>query len=90
MEFPLSKQNVRDLFDIQHCTLDKKVADKLKCIELINRGYDLSHIVNLLEIDEKTIRKWSSDFLACSNIEEFVTRNIFPRYIQLPLFPLDK
>lgn len=73
MEFPLKDQTIFDLSNLHRGTRDKKVADKLKCIKLLNQHESQTYISELLEIDEKTVYNWRKEYLEANSLEIFIT-----------------
>lgn len=73
MEFPLKEDDILYLSNVHRGTRDKKVADRLKCIKLLNLGHDQSFIAELLEVDEKTVYNWKTKFLTSKSIEQYIT-----------------
>ncbi|MEM0940699.1 MAG: hypothetical protein AAF600_18850 [Bacteroidota bacterium] len=56
MEFSTNNQDALDLSNLHRGNQDKKVADKLKCIQLLDQRYSQSFIAKLPdEMDEKTV-----------------------------------
>lgn len=72
MELPLSDQVDFDLSNIHRAVKGKVSADKIKCIKMLSGNYKKSQIAELLEIGEKTVYNWKSDFLSARNVEEFI------------------
>ena len=72
MVLPLNDQVEFDLSNIHRAVKGKAVADKIKCIKMLSRNFKKSQIADLLEIGEKTVYNWKSDFLSARNVEEFI------------------
>lgn len=72
MEFPLNDRDIMAISDAHRGTRNKKVADRLKCIKLLNQSHDQSFIAELLEIDEKTVYNWKTKYLESKSIEQFI------------------
>jgi transposase len=53
----LSPEQITELKRL-HKTLDRKKADKIKSILLLNKGYEYSEIADILILDDSTIRRW--------------------------------
>ena len=73
MELPLKEQDVLALSKIHRGTKDKRVADKLKCIKLLDQGHEQSFIAQLLEVDEKTVFNWKKKFLESRDFQQILT-----------------
>ena len=57
----LSSDQISEL-KLMHKTSDRKKADKIKSILLLNDGYLFEEIARILLIDDSTIRRWYSKF----------------------------
>jgi transposase len=70
MNFPLSDADKMILYKLHKSANDKRNADKIKMISLLDRGYSQKEIASILMLDEDTISAWlkkinlSSDFSA--------------------------
>lgn len=58
----LSPERKKELIEIHRTTKDKKYADRIKTIILLNDGYSKTEIERILLIDKKTIYKYMKDF----------------------------
>lgn len=57
----LQPEQIRTL-KIMHKTSDRKKADKIKSILLLNKGYTPEQIADILLVDDSTIRRWYAIF----------------------------
>ena len=57
----LQPEQIRAL-KIMHKTSDRKKADKIKAILLLNTGYNAELIADILLLDDSTIRRWHAIF----------------------------
>ena len=57
----LSPKQISEL-KLLHKTSDRKKADKIKSILLLNKGYGYLEIAEILMLDDSTIRRWHSTF----------------------------
>ena len=57
----LQPEQIRAL-KIMHKTSDRKKADKIKAILLLNTGYNAEQIADILLLDDSTIRRWYTIF----------------------------
>ena len=65
----LSPEQIWDL-KWRHKTSDRKKADKIKAILLLDRGYTTLEVAQILLLDDSTIRRWATIF-ETEGIESF-------------------
>ena len=61
-EFKLSTEQKNELIKIHKTMKDKKYADRIKAIILLDDGYSKSEIERILLIDRKSVRKYLNDY----------------------------
>ena len=59
---------------MMHKRSDRKKADKIKSILLVNAGYPVDEIARILLLDDSTIRRWYNTFQE-EGIEELLRYN---------------
>jgi transposase len=75
MEIPLSTDNQQILFKLHRSTKDKKIADRIKTIILLSKGYTQKEVASILMLDVDTISKWVKKFKTSSNINTWLDDN---------------
>lgn len=58
----LTKDQVNELRQAHRSVKDKKLADRIKALILLNNGYSYSHVAEVLLLDEVTIRRYVQRF----------------------------
>lgn len=62
MKIPLSNEDRNNLYKLHKSTKEKKSADKIKMIILLNKGYSQKEVASILMLDEDTIGNWFKKF----------------------------
>ena len=75
MEIPLSTENQQILFQLHRSTKEKKTADRIKTIILLNKDYAQKEIASILMIDKDTISRWVKKFKSSTNIKTWLGDN---------------
>ncbi len=75
MDIPLSLENQKALHHLHRNTRDKKIADRIKAIILLNKGYTQKEIASILMLDEDTISSWIKKFKSSTNIKIWLDNN---------------
>lgn len=78
MEFPITEQEIEILKSIHKSEKDKRKADKIKTILMLDQGYTATEISSNLMIDQDTITKWKKKFLKSENLETWLNYNYVP------------
>ncbi len=78
MEFPLTEQDREELKVIHKSLKDKRKADKIKAILMLDLGYTATEITSNLMIDENTVTRWKKKFLKSKNLEAWLNYNYVP------------
>jgi transposase len=75
MDIPLSKEDQKALIQLHRNTKEKRTADRIKAIILLNKGYTQKEIASILMLDEDTISSWIKKFNSSINIEVWLDNN---------------
>jgi len=75
MKFPLNEEDVTQLKILHKSVKDKRQADKIKTILMLNDGYTSIQISLILMIDNDTITNWKKKFIKSTNIETWLSYN---------------
>jgi len=78
MELPLTETEKTLLKKLHRTTKDKRIADRLKIINLLDRGYTSIEIAAALMLDEDTVSSWKKKFIESKNIEDWLALNYIP------------
>jgi transposase-like protein len=71
MIFPLTESVKLDLANVHRGSKQKHIADKIKSIQLIGKGYAQNEIAEILDVCEKTVYNWKQEFINSKDIYEF-------------------
>ena len=69
MDIPLSSADEKALLHLHRNTKEKKLADRIKAVILLNKGYSQQEIASILMLDADTITSWITKFKSSTNIE---------------------
>ena len=72
MELPLSAEQKIELKRQHREIKDKRTADRLKIIVMLDAGFSDTEICRLLMLDEETVTKWRRKFKESVSIGEFL------------------
>jgi len=72
MQFPLDEVVLLDLSNIHKGTKCKKVADKVKCIQMLSQSIKRDFIANILSITPKTVTIWKQQFEQSKDVISYV------------------
>lgn len=72
MELPLTEQDKIELKRLHRQAKDKRYADRIKIITMLDKGFSQIQISELLMLDEDTVSKWSNKFSESRTIGEFL------------------
>ena len=72
MELPLSAEQKIELKRQHREIKDKRTADRLKIIVMLDAGFSDTEICRLLMLDEETVTKWRKKFKESVSIGEFI------------------
>lgn len=72
MELPLTEQNKIDLKNQHRQTKEKRNADRIKIITMLDKGFSEIQISEILMLDEETVRNWYKKFTMSKTIGEFL------------------
>ena len=75
MDIPLSSEVEKALLHLHRNTKEKKIADRIKAVILLNKGYTQKEIASILMLDEDTITSWVKKFKSSTNIEIWLDNN---------------
>jgi len=75
MDIPLSSENRVMLSQLHRTTKDKRTADRIKIIILLDKGYTQKEIASILMLDEDTITNWVQKFKSTINIKRWLENN---------------
>ena len=75
MDVPLSSENQQILFKLHRSTKEKRTADRIKTIILLNKDYTQKEIASILMLDEDTISRWVKKFKSSTNIKTWLGDN---------------
>ena len=75
MDIPLSSENQQILFQLHRSTKEKRTADRIKTIILLNKGYTQKEIASILMLDEDTISRWVKKIKSSTNITTWLGDN---------------
>lgn len=75
MELPLSEEDRVLIRKLHRSERDKKNADRLKIILLLDKGYSQREIASVLLLDEDTIGRWVKNFESSSSLEKWLRNN---------------
>ncbi|MCP5502237.1 MAG: IS630 family transposase [Leptospiraceae bacterium] len=78
MEIPLSEADRIIIKKIHRTTKDKRIADRIKIINLLDRGYNSIEIAAILMLDEDTVSNWKKKFIESKNMEDWLALNFIP------------
>lgn len=77
MRIPLSTLDRADLHRLHKSTKEKKTADRIKMIILLDKGYSQKEVGSILMIDEDTIGNWVRKFESSINFRTYLEDNYF-------------
>jgi len=63
MDIPVSSEDQEILFQLHRSTKEKKTADRIKTIILLNKGYTQKEIASILLVDGRNSQKLLKKFL---------------------------
>jgi transposase len=72
MELPLTEQDKIDLKRLHRQIKEKRHADRIKIITMLDKGFTQIQISELLMLDEDTVSKWSRKFSESRTLGEFL------------------
>jgi len=72
MELPLTEQNKIDLKKLHRQIKEKRQADRIKIITMLDKGFSEVQISEILMLDEETVFGWSKKFAESKTIGEFM------------------
>ena len=72
MKLPLTEQDKIDLKRLHRQTKEKRHADRIKIITMLDKGFSQIQISELLMLDEDTVSNWSRKFSESRTIGEFL------------------
>ena len=72
MELPLSAEQKIELKRQHRQIKDKRTADRLKIIVMLDEGFTDTQICRLLMLDEETITSWRKKFKESVSVGEFL------------------
>jgi transposase len=75
MDIPLSSKDQKTLHHLHRDTKEKKIADRIKAVILLNKGYTQKEIASILMLDEDTISSWIKKFKSSTNIKIWLDNN---------------
>jgi len=75
MDLPLSAENRDLLHKLHRSAKDKKTADRIKLIILLDKGYNHKEIASILMLDEDTISSWVKKIQSRSTIKQWLENN---------------
>ncbi len=75
MNIPLSPEDRSDLYKLHKSTKEKKSADKIKMLILIDDGYSQKEIASILMIDEDTIVNRRKKFTVSNSLKDYLEDN---------------
>lgn len=75
MDIPLSSEDQTALHQLHRTTKEKRTADRIKAIILLNKGYTQKEIASILMLDEDTISSWVKKFKSSINIKIWLDNN---------------
>lgn len=75
MEIPLSSADQQVLLQLHRNTKEKRTADRIKAIILLNNGYTQTEIASILMLDDDTISNWVKKFKSSINIKIWLNDN---------------
>ena len=75
MDIPLSSEDQTALYQLHRTTNEKRTADRIKAIILLNKGYTQKEIASILMLDEDTISSWIKKFNSSKNIKMWLDNN---------------
>lgn len=75
MDIPVSSEDQEILFQLHRSTKEKKTADRIKTIILLNKGYTQKEIASILLVDEDTISNWVKKFKSSKDIKIWLRNN---------------
>ena len=78
MDLPLSPENRDLLHKLHRSSKDKRTADRIKLIILLDKGYAQNEIASILMLDEDTISSWVKKFQVSSSIKQWLENNYSP------------
>ncbi|UCE07192.1 MAG: helix-turn-helix domain-containing protein, partial [bacterium] len=75
MDTPLSSEDQTALHQLHRTTKEKRTADRIKAIILLDKGYTQKEIASILMLDEDTISSWIKKFKSSTNIDIWLDNN---------------
>lgn len=72
MELPLTNEDKNYLKNLHRSLKDKRKADRIKIVIMLDNGFSVSQIVESLMLDEDTVTKWKKKFQVSNTIGEFM------------------
>lgn len=73
MKFPLTASIKLDLSNLHKGSKQQYIADRVKSIQLIGKGYAKKQIAEILEVSEKTLYNWRQEYINAKDIYEFAS-----------------
>lgn len=74
MRLPLTESTKLDLSNLHHGCKEKYLADKIKSIQLLSKGYKQKEIGGILSVSGKTLYNWKQEFLNSSSVYDFASK----------------
>lgn len=83
MKLPLSQNDRETLAKLHKSEKNKKAADRIKAILLLDAGYTQKEIATILLIEQNTVGNWFKKFKNSGNIAKYLDDNYLPYWGKL-------
>lgn len=74
-QIKLTEYERQDLIDVHKNNYERKICDRIKSILMLNAGYTIKEVSEILMVDEDTIGNWKTKFNNRKNLDEWYSDN---------------
>lgn len=71
MEFPLTPEGRKELLTLYKGCKELKLGNRINMVLLLDEGYTLTQVANILRFDEDTVASWRDRYMAAKTLADF-------------------